>query len=75
MKKQSIWHLHLNMALVFHAFSAISLRGRLGQGVGGGGRDRDGRGGGGRAWLPESKWVQKTEVSIAPVTERTERPP
>lgn len=29
----------------------------------------------GTAWLPESEWVQETTVSIAPVTEGTERPP
>lgn len=61
MEKQSIWHLHLNIALAFHLFHAVSVRCR--------------RVGEGRAWLPESEWVQETEVSIAPVTERTKKPP
>lgn len=61
MEKQSILHLHLNTALVFPLFSAVSMRCK--------------GAGEGRAWLPESEWVQETEVSIAPVTERTKKPP
>ena len=61
LEKQSIWHLHLNIALVFHLFSAVSMRRKPA--------------GEGTAWLPESEWVQETTVSIAPVTEGTERPP
>ena len=52
MEKQSIWHLHLNIALAFHLFSATLVRCE--------------QAGEGRAWLPESEWVQETEVSIAP---------
>lgn len=61
MEKQSILHLHLNIALVFHLFHTISARCRPAAE--------------GRVWLPESEWVQETEVSIAPVTGRTERLP
>ena len=52
MEKQSIWHLHLNIALAFHLFSTTLVRCE--------------QAGEGRAWLPESEWVQETEVSIAP---------